>query len=247
MNRGEKHVYTVYGFSATAQRARTALGFNGEHLLAHTSLYILGSGYRAFNPSLLRFYSADSLSPFGDGGINSYAYCSGDPVNQIDPTGHASFLYTLLRSARFFPKIQLPRRGPELKLPTQPTTLAPKHFSKARLQDMSYSENQYLFRISKSELNDAKRAIMSASSEATAATATKRFISLENRHHQIAEGLNTKITSRHAHVIQQMTEQNLYRPKMKMRFNSELLHLIRDGMDLEIPNAYDMRTIRPPY
>ncbi|WP_372490369.1 RHS repeat-associated core domain-containing protein [Pseudomonas sp. WHRI 8519] len=242
MNRGEKHVYTAYGFSATAQRARTALGFNGEHLLAHTSLYILGSGYRAFNPSLLRFYSADSLSPFGDGGINSYAYCSGDPVNQIDPTGHASFLYPAKA-----PKIQLPRRGPELKLPTHPTTLAPKHFSKASLQEMNYSANQYVFRISKSELDGAKLAIMSASSEATAATATKRFISLENRHHQIAEGLNRKITSRYTHVIQRMTVQNLYSPKLRVRFTSELLHLVRDGMDLEIPNAYDMRTIRPPY
>jgi hypothetical protein len=36
----------------------------------------------------MRFYSADSLSPFGKGGLNSYCYCLGDPVNRTDPTGH---------------------------------------------------------------------------------------------------------------------------------------------------------------
>ncbi|EPJ83956.1 hypothetical protein CFII68_18000, partial [Pseudomonas sp. CFII68] len=43
---------------------------------------------RAFNPVLMRFNSPDSSSPFGEGGLNSYAYCIGDPINRIDPTGH---------------------------------------------------------------------------------------------------------------------------------------------------------------
>lgn len=38
----------------------------------------------------MRFHSPDSLSPFGEGGINPYVYCAGDPINFRDPTGHAS-------------------------------------------------------------------------------------------------------------------------------------------------------------
>nr|WP_240205832.1 hypothetical protein [Vibrio sp. CyArs1] len=30
------------------------------------------------------------MGPFGKGGINSYAYCLGDPVNQRDPSGHVA-------------------------------------------------------------------------------------------------------------------------------------------------------------
>ncbi|KAK6509207.1 hypothetical protein TWF481_003967 [Arthrobotrys musiformis] len=32
------------------------------------------------------------MSPFGKGGLNSYAYCLNDPINRVDPTGHFSFL-----------------------------------------------------------------------------------------------------------------------------------------------------------
>ena len=35
----------------------------------------------------MRFNSPDTLSPFGKGGINAYAYCAGDPVNRSDPSG----------------------------------------------------------------------------------------------------------------------------------------------------------------
>ncbi|WP_434706426.1 RHS repeat-associated core domain-containing protein [Pseudomonas sp. Z1-12] len=47
-----------------------------------TGHYLLGNGYRAFNPGLMRFNSPDSLSPFGEGGLNAYAYSVGDPVNR---------------------------------------------------------------------------------------------------------------------------------------------------------------------
>jgi RHS repeat-associated protein len=75
------------------------LGFNGERPDPVTGHYLLGNGYWAFNPLLMRFNSPDSLSPFGKGGLNSYAYCLGDPVNFMDPTGHM-FKITKLFSKR---------------------------------------------------------------------------------------------------------------------------------------------------
>jgi len=38
---------------------------------------------------LMRFNSPDKLSPFGEGGLNTYSYCQGDPVNRVDPSGGA--------------------------------------------------------------------------------------------------------------------------------------------------------------
>lgn len=67
------------------------LGFNGEHLDPISGTTHLGNGYRTYNPVLMRFDCPDSWSPFGDGGINPYTYCAGDPVNRADPSGHHSF------------------------------------------------------------------------------------------------------------------------------------------------------------
>jgi RHS repeat-associated protein len=68
------------------------LGFNGERSDLITGRYLLGNGYRAFNPVLMRLNSPDNLSPFGKGGLNPYAYCLGDPINRVDPKGHVSWL-----------------------------------------------------------------------------------------------------------------------------------------------------------
>ena len=80
--------YSVYGHRPAESGVASVLGFNGERADPVTGHYLLGNGYRAFNPVLMRFNSPDSWSPFGDGGINAYGYCGGDPINLIDPTGH---------------------------------------------------------------------------------------------------------------------------------------------------------------
>jgi RHS repeat-associated protein len=81
-------VYTPYGYRAAEQAFSTLLGFNGQRLDPVTGHYLLGNGYRAFNPILMRFNSPDSISPFGKGGLNAYAYCEGEPVSRTDDSGH---------------------------------------------------------------------------------------------------------------------------------------------------------------
>lgn len=86
-DRNNSIVYSAYGHQSAEQDAGSCLGFNGEmHEAFHW--YFLGNGYRVYNPRLMRFHSPDSWSPFGAGGLNTYMYCIGDPVNSSDPTGH---------------------------------------------------------------------------------------------------------------------------------------------------------------
>jgi RHS repeat-associated protein len=80
--------YSAYGQQCAPQAIATHLGFNGELCERHIGWYLLGNGYRAYNPTLMRFHSPDSWSPFGRGGLNAYVYCGGDPRNFTDPTGH---------------------------------------------------------------------------------------------------------------------------------------------------------------
>ena len=80
--------YTAYGHRGAEQAVSTHLGYNGEVKERQTGCYLLGNGYRAYNPVLMKFHSPDSLSPFGKGGVNPYAYCEGDSINNVDPTGH---------------------------------------------------------------------------------------------------------------------------------------------------------------
>jgi RHS repeat-associated protein len=91
--------YSPYGHRRAVSGLSSLLGFNGERPDPVTGHYLLGNGYRAFNPVLMRFNSPDSLSPFGFGGLNSYAYCLGDPVNRGDPSGHiSSFITSAMKS-----------------------------------------------------------------------------------------------------------------------------------------------------
>lgn len=82
-------VYSPYGHHPAQNELISLLGFNGESVDPVTGHYLLGNGYRAYNPVLMRFNSPDQLSPFGKGGINAYAYCSGNPVGRVDTDGRS--------------------------------------------------------------------------------------------------------------------------------------------------------------
>lgn len=80
--------YGAYGFVGRRDDEPHA-GYAGEVIDAASNTYILGG--RAYSPRLRRFLNPDPASPFGSGGLNRYAYCAGDPVNRIDPSGNSFF------------------------------------------------------------------------------------------------------------------------------------------------------------
>ncbi|WP_312269366.1 RHS repeat-associated core domain-containing protein [Pseudescherichia sp.] len=86
------NLYSAFGNSNNSANS-TLPGYNGERQDPLTGVSHLGNGYRAYNPILMRFNCPDSESPFGVGGINSYAYCENDPVNFSDPSGHGIFTW----------------------------------------------------------------------------------------------------------------------------------------------------------
>lgn len=77
--------YGSYG-AATGTPGRLRTSYSGEMREADAGWYLLGR--RLYSPELRRFLAPDRASPFDGGGINRYAYCGGDPVNRIDPSGH---------------------------------------------------------------------------------------------------------------------------------------------------------------
>lgn len=106
----EINSYSPYGYTSGVL---SMLGFNGEYL-EWRFFYLLGAGYRAYGPELMRFFSPDRFSPFGIGGLNSYAYCSGEPINYIDPTGRGRDLFKSItmgeaRKMRVAPRDFYPR------------------------------------------------------------------------------------------------------------------------------------------
>lgn len=89
------HTYTAYGHSLWS---KCSVGFNGEFRDPISRLYPLGNGHRLFSTTLMRFHSPDHLSPFAQGGLNSYTYCLGDPVNLADPSGRAPSLLSGIKT-----------------------------------------------------------------------------------------------------------------------------------------------------
>ncbi|MFJ2449839.1 RHS repeat-associated core domain-containing protein [Pseudomonas sp. NPDC087626] len=110
---GVRHpiAYSPYGHHPADSGLLSLLGFHGERRDPVTGHYLLGNGYRAFNPVLMRFNSPDSWSPFGMGGLNAYAYGIGNP-HRLDPTGHISLaLLALTQRSSSAATLQLASAG----------------------------------------------------------------------------------------------------------------------------------------
>ena len=104
----QAHAYTPFGHQRDLTMLHSVSGFNGERPDPVTGHYLLGQGYRAFNPVLMRFNSPDSLSPFDKGGINAYGYCGGDPINRSDPTGHTfAWIKKILRPLKLMKRSKI--------------------------------------------------------------------------------------------------------------------------------------------
>ncbi|MBM3108959.1 hypothetical protein IIE18_27980 [Pseudomonas sp. V1] len=86
--------YSPHGVESSGE-SNGPFGYTGERREPLTGWHI-PAGYRPYDPILMMFLSPDSDSPFGRGGLNPYAYCGGDPINRIDPDGHAWWEWALV-------------------------------------------------------------------------------------------------------------------------------------------------------
>jgi RHS repeat-associated protein len=136
--------YTAYGEAMVSG----SLGYNGEARESQTGRYLLGNGYRAYNPVLMRFHSPDSLSPFEEGGLNSYMYCEGNPVDFVDPSGNRSFFAWLRDKLLSKSPKPIPKSAPKPTSKSAPNTAtlvsspakSSKHESKPTFDNRGFNE-----------------------------------------------------------------------------------------------------------
>lgn len=103
----KENYYDAWG-ACTIEYDNTSIGianinpirYRSYYYDTETALYYLQSRY--YDPAVGRFISPDDASYLGANGdllsYNLYAYCSNNPVNDSDPSGHSSLLTILVGS-----------------------------------------------------------------------------------------------------------------------------------------------------
>ncbi|MFK0091162.1 RHS repeat-associated core domain-containing protein [Pseudomonas sp. NPDC090592] len=143
--------FSAYGYISTECREHSLIGFAGETPIVGEK-YLLGS-YRIFDPVLMRFHSPDNLSPFLAGSINSYGYCSGDPINNTDPTGHVK------NRLRSFRKLFSNKKNKPMNTSLSQSTPAvnqPSEYSQPESFNPTFEGKGEIFLPSKDNLKSAK-------------------------------------------------------------------------------------------
>ncbi|WP_434518718.1 RHS repeat-associated core domain-containing protein [Pseudomonas sp. NFX1] len=139
----QRQIYCVYGHRAFEDGI--SIGFNGEWLETVSQGYLLGNGYRMYRPVLRRFLAPDADSPFGEGGLNTYAYCAGDPVNRVDPSGHKFSMTGALKATKLMKRTGRTLRSESSVLSYEERKSQPKSVSYQSLNiEVDDVENQNL-------------------------------------------------------------------------------------------------------
>lgn len=124
--------YSAYGeLSGVSGGSRTA--YAGQVVEASVGWYLLGN--RPYSTLLRRFLAPDPLSPFGEGGLNRHAYCNGDPINHIDPSGHAKRPWKIKRLEGV--SASTPARAPVAEAPGTSRTPGMAHATDAATMSAS--------------------------------------------------------------------------------------------------------------
>ena len=83
----KSYTYDAYGDTSIIGTFLNSFAYTGAVIDPETGLYYMNARY--YDPQTGRFISQDSYRGDGEVFWHLYAYCNGDPVNFVDPTGHA--------------------------------------------------------------------------------------------------------------------------------------------------------------